>query len=77
MFPKQDPLCPAPSLCVEGSGQVGRTRMTVVSGCFENGEKREATYVGDAVTSLGISLEGLCSFWLTKLEPQQSLSCEK
>lgn len=47
--------------------------MTVVSGCFENGERR----VGDAVTSLGISLEGLGSFWLTKLEPQQSLSCEK
>lgn len=33
--------------------------------------------VGDAVTSLGICLQGLCSFRLTKLEPQQSLSCEK
>lgn len=78
MFPKQTLPLPGPS-AVCGRHLAGRENENDRGFrlLWERRKTRSYVCVGDAVTSLGISLEGLCSFWLTKLEPQQSLSCEK
>lgn len=64
-----------PLLCVGGGSQGGGMRKTIILGCFESRER--STYVdwnysaGDALPSLGITLEQLCSFCVSQKHQQR------